>query len=108
MDGDISFVRKSPLKDKIHSLHESIRVNDGALEIMQDQIELITEILVNLSVKNVNSNGRKTIMKADVESAFEEFMNDKLIIDQVINALQSSLDDMNRVREKSINNLLEV
>lgn len=108
MDENKSFVRKSPLKDKIHDRHEGIRINEEALEILQDQIELISEILMDLSVENVINNKRKTIMKTDVENSFEEFMSNKIMIDKVISVLQNSLEEMAKVKVKSISNYLEV
>ena len=108
MEDNIVLVRKGPLSDKIHSRVAGIRVKEDAIETFQDQIELITEILIDLATKKVVAANRKTIMVNDVENAFEEFMYNKTVINKVINALKESVQELSEVKEESINKYFEV
>lgn len=108
MDENIILVRKGPLSDKIHSRVPGIRVKEEAVETFQDQIELITEIIIDIAAKKASVANRKTIMVNDVESAFEEFMYNKTVINKVIGVLQGSVQELNEIRQVSIDTYFEV
>lgn len=102
MEENKVLIRKSPLLKKVHDMHNGIRFKDDAVELLQDQIELITEIICSLAVENVHKNNRKTIMTIDINSAFDEFMENKTEIDNLIKIFEMGIEQINAIKHKSI------
>lgn len=108
MENEIIIARKGPLKDKVHDIFPGIRIGDGALDLLQDQVDLVVESLINLSKKYVDDDKRKTIMESDLEKAFEEFTENKVVVDKLIKLLDSSVKELKEIRDNSTCKYFEV
>lgn len=108
MDEDIILVRKGPLVNKIHKQAEGFRVKDDAIEVFQDQIDLITEMLIDLAVEKVKKDSRKTIMVKDFENSFDEFMKNKLEIDKILDILEASIGELKALKDNDFSKYFEV
>lgn len=102
MNKDKILVRKTPLIGKIHNQCEGIKVKGEVIELMQDQIEIMSEILIDMAVKNAKDDCRNTIMKKDIEKAFEEFIYNKVVLDDVIEVFKDGLDKLRNIKTNSI------
>lgn len=101
MDENIMLIKKNPLTNKIHERAKGFRVNKDAIELLQDQIEFITEILIDLIVSEVKKDSRKTIMLKDVENSFDEFMSNKLEINEILDILETSVEKLRILKDNN-------
>lgn len=108
MKENIVILRKGPIKDKVHNKFPGIRISDDAAELLQDQVDLIVESLISLSKKYVDENSRKTIMSQDVEKAFSEFTENKVVVDKLIDMLTKSIKEIEQIKENSTSKYFEV
>lgn len=96
-------IKKTPLLKKVHDIYNGIRFKEEAIEVFQDQIDFIIEMICSLAVDSVHRNNRKTIMTDDIYNAFDEFMQNKNEINNIIEILKKCLKELNEVEKNSIN-----
>lgn len=100
-------IRKTTLKNKIHNVKPGVMVSDAALELMQDEIDLLSEVLIKLAIEETNKRERKKINEQDVEKAFKKLIRNADAIDQTINNLNEIISKLETMKEKSVSKYIE-
>lgn len=100
-------IRKTPLKDKLHKIKPGSMISNEALELMQDQLDCLSEILIKLSIDETEKQGRKKIVERDVEKAFKKLMKNAEAIDETITQLKDLLTELEYIKANSVNGYIE-
>lgn len=100
-------IKKTPLKDKLHKIKPGSIISNDALELMQDQLDCLTEVLIKLAIDETEKQGRKKIIENDVEKAFKKLIRNAESIDDTITKLKDTVAKLEYIKENSVSRYID-